>query len=326
MLLFPDGDGSGGVGGAGDGGNPPVGVQKYQVKVDGERKEYTLEELQQQTALAGGAQKRLAEAAEERKKAGAALRLQELMTRMNSDTSVPLTTSELEEVALGQGLRGTQVSEFVQLCQQAYDEAARAQAGGASGPVGGQADGGDGNIDTSGGPKGKQFIGWDDMDPAFKREFQGLRDRENKRDVDTYRDSMMKSLENILDKDEVFGTLIKDNPKMRGPLFEFVKKEITAAIATGGLDGAQLRSSVVQSVRERLQELGIGQPAKDPDRGYGGSSLGPAEGSNLALTALGGGGEPPPRVAATNPKAESVFHARLLGGFRKHLKLLGHKG
>ena len=283
--------------------------QKIQVKVDGVVKEFTLEELKQQATLAAGSQKRMEEAAQIRKESTAAIRLRDLLIRMNSDASTPLTSSELEEVAMGQGLRGGQVQQFVQSCQQLYDEASRSSSSAKGG-----------FIDTSGGEKGSNLVTWDRLDPTLQREIQDLRSRDNERVVTDYRTQLMGDLENRLDKDELFSKMIKDNPKMRVPIFEFIRKEITAAVATGGLDGDQLRNSVLQTVKTRLQELGIGQPAKGSNNLF--TALGPAENPSMALTALGGSGEPPKRVDATDPKAEGVFAARLMAGFRNHLKRL----
>jgi len=269
--------------------------QTYEITVDGEKRQVTVEEMRNLAQKAAGADKRFEDAAKVRKEAEDGLRLKELYTRLSDGNHEP-TESEVNELA---GMLGVDPAEFAQYLAGDADE---------------DADKG------KGGEKG----GFDDaaFDAALQARFgippaevkQRL-DFSHERHIADARKEIRRISDEAVDKDTIFGKIkIGEKADDRiSVIKDMVAEDVLGRIQNGEPFGAELVAASVQKIRAYLAKFG--SPGK-PDQYPVVLGLGPSGG----LPAEVNSEEPIQRVSAADAKGEDNFVARYMQRGLKKLR------
>lgn len=289
-----DDDPSKGGGGSDDPKNQePPKDQTYEITVDGEKRQLTIEELKEHAQKAAGADKKFEEAAKLRKEASDGIRLKELVGRLSDGKHEP-TESEVKELA---GMIGADPSELTEY-------------------LAGESEGRD-----NGGGTG---ISEEEFDKVFTSKFgfspAEAKQREEYRhskDVEAAKKEIRKISDEAVDKDEIFGKIKigekGDKAEDRiAVIKDMVAEDVLRRVQNGESFGAELVAASVQKIRAYLTRFGIpGKPEQYPVA----LGLGPSGG----LPAEVNSEEPIQRVSSADENGEPNFIARYM---QKGLKSL----
>lgn len=280
QMLFeddPDGDANdsaadgggesdaGAKGGGGDDGGkqePPDG-QTFEIKVDGETRTVSIDELTTLAQKAAGADAKFEEASKLRKSAEDALRFQELTNRAG-DPNHQLSDAEVTELAGKLGLDPKELADYM------ADEKEPPQGDGDDGGKQG------GGLDMAG------------FEAAFEKQYGvPLKDvvdtaaYSKQRHITDARKEIRNETDNMVDKDEIIGKMIvgKEKDSRLEVIKEMVAEDVLERIKDGDTYGPELLAASIQKVRTHLKKLGIpGKPDEYPlTMGLGPSGGLPAE-------------------------------------------------
>lgn len=302
MRFFADGDEETG-GGKGDGGEDDKGGkggddkgkggkddkggekedETYSLKIDGESKEYTLDELKDAAQKVIGIESKAEKTAKDRKEAEPGLKILRLAQELRESKSPDETTQKEFLSALGVDSK---------IIEQVISQAT-----------------GTGKKDDSGSKIKKDDAKPVTMDQLGPRE-KAIMEAAERDDMRRIREEIDKSCEDGVDNDKILGKMldevVEDTRKksMRNFICRLVKKDVKSRILAREQYGPEMISSALQTARAEIKELGIpakvaGQPPLE-DLGYAGI-LGP----EIHAT------EPIKRVSVADPTYHETAAKRL---------------
>jgi len=269
--------------------------QLYEVTIDGEKRNLTLDELKTFASKAAGADKKFNEASELRKSGEKGVRI---MSLIESLTENP-TESDAKDLA---NILGIDANEFYQYLTE--DE------------------GGNESKDSEGDTKkaaksktakesvveGLKELG---LDPA---EVKAILDYSHKRHIEDARKEIREISDEAVDKDEVFGKIKIDekNKERMSVIKDLVAEDVLRRIQDGVPFGADLVSASIQKIRSYITKFGIpSKPEQYP------VSLGLIPGGGLPAEVQAE--EPIKRTSADKDVGEENLVARFM---QRGLKLL----
>lgn len=213
--------------------------QTYELKVGGETRHVTLEEMRVLAQKSGGADKKFEDASALRKQADDGIRMQELVQRL-SDKENPPTEADVKELATMMGVDPSEFNEYLnpEDTPQGGDKTA--------------------NVDP------KVLADALGMEPAEAKMIlelskQGL--------VASEREKITKNSHLMVDKDEFFGKIKigKGGDGIIEAVKEMVAEDVFERIEHGGVYGAELVAASIQKIRAHLIKMGIpGKPDEHP--------------------------------------------------------------
>jgi len=235
----------GNKGGAGGGGNEPAPKpepkdQTHTLKIDGEERQVTTQELVALAQKAGGAAKKFEDASSLKKQAEDGLRIQALMGRL-SDGSNP-SDGDIKELAT---LIGVDASEFATYLND-------------NTPA-------EGNKTTEIDPEALAKVLGMKVEDLGKT--GGNLDRSFHSQVGEARQKIRDNSDNIVDKDEIFGKIKigRGGDKVIATVKEMVAEDVFRKIQDGEAFGTDLVAASIQKVRAYLMQMGIpGKPDEHP--------------------------------------------------------------
>lgn len=300
----PDADGGGddggkaGGGGAADdgGGKKESAADTHEIKVNGETRTVTTAELVELAQKAEGAEAKFKEASEIRKKAGDALRQQELITRLGDSDHEP-TEAEIRELA---GMIGVDPKEFAEYMKGDSEPEAKPDK-----------KGGEGEIKLSK-EQVAEVLG---IDPA---EAKSILEYSRQRHIEDAKKEIRKTSDNAVEKDDVFGKMIvgEDKDDRLLAIKDLVAEDVLRRIQDGEPFGAELVAASVQKIRAYLKRVGIpGKPDQYP------VTLGLGPGSGLPADVQSE--TPIKRVSAAEDGDDSNFVSRWLQSGLKKIRSKG---
>jgi hypothetical protein len=255
-------------------------AQTYTIKVSGETRAVTLDEMQKMAEKAGGADKTFQEAAQARQLADLVARCRsgqatgEEWAYMTQALGLDAPPSSSQDQPQGQGKQGRQRQQ-----------------------------------DNGGGTEGfyeQGPITMDRLDPSIQQKLQRLEELEQQA-VEQRRGQIQQNIAGTLDKDPAIGKMVSRSPELRSALADMTFKEMQRRALLGQAYGPEMLSAAVQSVRavaETFGKLGGGS------RGEPGlPGLGPATSVPPAFQAV----EPPKeRVPMGQPGREAYLLQKAL--------------
>lgn len=237
----------------------PEGPQTYEIKVNGEARQVTLEEMTKLAEKAGGADAKFQEASKLHKEAQRGIRIDGLLGRMR-DAEYEPDDADITELAT---MIGVSPEEFMAQLK---------------------ADGGD---KGGAGDKNAQAPSVDfekELQERFGRspaEVKSILEMAYNREIEGARSQIRSETDKDVDKDEFFGKMKigKDGESRAAAIREMVAEDVFRRIASGEPYGPELRAASIQKVRAHLKSFGIpGNPDQDPITMGLGPSVGlPAE-------------------------------------------------
>jgi hypothetical protein len=278
----PDDNKSGGGGGGGDSSkkddNKP---ETYAVKIDGEDRDLSLNELKELASKSGGADKKFQAAAEASKVAERGIRIEALVKSI-SGTDSP-DDADIRELA---GLLEIDPKDFM---DQLRAEETPASKGANK----------DANLDFN-----AEFQKQMGATPA---EVRAVLEHSQSRHVQAARKEIREISDNAVDKDEIFGKMIvgKDKDDILLTVKDMVAEDVLKKIQEGVPFGADVVTASVQRVRSTLTKLGIPNKLNQQPIVLG---LGPGEGLPSEIQA----DEPIKRVSSTEDGDEKNLIARYM--------------
>ncbi len=299
-VFFADGDAGDGSGGDGSGGsssgdsktgdsgdadkgkgdasNKP---ETYQVKIDGEDRSLSLDEIKELASKSGGADKRFNEAAEASKAAERGIRV-ETLVKVISGTEKP-SDADIRELA---GLLEINPQDFMNQLHQDADPA----------PKGTKKD-----TDMDFNAKFQEAMG------ATPAEVRAILEFSQTRHVGSARQEIREISDKAVDKDEIFGKMVigKDKDDIKLTIKDMVAEDVLKKIQDGVPFGAKVVTEAVQRVRATLIKLGIPNNLTQHPIVLG---LGPSDGLSPEIQA----DEPIKRIPSTDDGDEANLIARTL--------------
>jgi hypothetical protein len=273
------------AGGGSGGDSKPAGdtkpkVETHAVKIDGEDKILTTEELITLASKAGGADKKFQDAATATKAAERGLRIEELTKKLTDDDNP--TEADIREYS---GLIGIEPTEFMQFLSKEDP------------PQKGETE------KTSDADFDAEFQKRLGHSPA---EVKAILEFSTTRHVTDARKEIRGISDKAVDKDEIIGKMIvgKDKDDVTLAVKDMVAEDVLKKIQDGVPFGAEMVTASVQRVRSQLTKLGI--PKKLNQHPFMG--LGPSEGFSSAIQA----DEPIKRVPANEDTGEQNLVDRYL--------------
>jgi len=271
--------------------------QTFEIVVDGERRQVTVDEIKNLAQKAAGADKKFKEASDLRKSATDGIRVKELLDRLSDGGHEPSET-EISELA---AMLKVDPAEFAAYLAE---------------------DSGGGDKDKD---KNKGGMSDEAFDTAYQKRF-GITSAEAKqreeyrysRDIEIAKKEIRKLSDEQVDKDEIFGKIkIGEKADDRiSVIKDMVAEDVLGRIQNGEPFGAELVAASIQKMRAYLKRFGIpGRPDQYPVT----LGLGPSQG----LPAEVNSDEPIKPKSIAEPGGEDNFVARYL---QKGLKLVREKG
>lgn len=270
--------------------------ETYTIKVGGENRNLTLEELKQLASKSAGADSKFQDASELRKQAEDGLRMKDLIGRLSDSEHEP-TELEVKELA---GMIGVDPNEFAQYLKEGDTDGKTKKTD---------------TTDTTGKIDKQSLVEALGFDPA---EAKAILDYSKQRHIDSARQQIKETSDNAVDKDEIFGKMvIGENGKDRlAVIKDLVAEDVLRRIQDGVPFGAELVAASVQKIRAHLTKFGI--PNK-PDIFPLTLGLGPGGGLPSEIQSE----KPIERISAGEEGAEDNFVSRAM---QKGLQLLRNKG
>ena len=251
----------------------------YTVKVDGHDHQVTLEELQRSYSLGTAANQRMQQAAEDRKKLDADVKVAEITRRVFEQGDM----TALQELG-----RMFNVS----------DDALAPLMAGSTPPV-----------PSSGGAEEYEPISMEDLDPTLQKFIKDQMAKEQASGQEKTRETIFKEALEGLDKDEILGKIT--DVGQRQWLQTQVKREVQRRI---GLE-RQAWPDVLQDVLRELRATpGLVGNRTTPGNDNPFLGVGPAAAMGSSPTPTG---EPPKPVSSTDADYKQNFSARLLQGLAR---------
>lgn len=216
-------------------------IESYTVKVDGEDRSFTLEELKEHTSKVAGADRKFQEAAEASKTAERGIRVEALVKTISGADSP--SDADVRELA---GLLEIDPKDFM---QQLHNEEEPA-------------------------PKDTNKADNYDFNAEFKKEMgatpaevRAILEFSQTRHVGDARKEIREISDKAVDKDEIFGKIIvgEDKDNILLTVKDMVAEDVLKKIQDGVPFGAEVVTASVQRVRSTLTKLGIpGKPTQHP--------------------------------------------------------------
>jgi len=253
-------------------------VETYTVNVDGEDRQFTLEELKTHTSKVAAADKRFRESAEASKAAEKDARAGVLVKTI-SESENP-SEADVRELA---GIWGIDPKEFMQHLQEEPSQK---------------------DTKTTTPDFNKQFQEVMGTTPA---EVKAILDFSQQRHVNDARKEIREISDKAVDKDEIIGKMIvgEDKDEVLATVKDMVAEDVLQKIQNGKPFGAELVAATVQMVRSKLTKLGIPKKLNQQPIVLG---LAPSEGLSSLIQA----DEPIKRVSSTEDDQEKNLIARYL--------------
>jgi hypothetical protein len=205
-------------------------VETHTVNVDGEDRQFTLEELKTHTSKVAAADKRFRDSAEATKQAERGLRIEALVKSVTTGDDV--SEADVRELA---GLLEVDPAEFLRDLQEES-------------------------------PKPDPKAGVGDFSAQFQKEFgatpaevRAILEHSQSRHVDDARKEIREITDKAVDKDEIIGKMIvgEDSKEVLSEVKNMVAEDVLDKIKDGKPFGAELVTATVQRVRSQLTKLGI---------------------------------------------------------------------
>ena len=256
-------------------------VESYTVKVDGEDRSFTLEELKEHTSKVAGADKRFSAAAEASKAGERGIRVGALV-KLVSESDNP-SDADIRELA---GLLEIDPKDFMANLHKETETASKDTKK-------------DDNADFN--TKFQEAMG------GTPAEVRAILEHSQNRHVQTAREEIREISDKAVDKDEIFGKMIvgKDKNAVLLTVKDMVAEDVLKKITSGEPFGAEMVTGAVQRVRATLTKLGIPNNLTQQPIVLG---LGPSEGLSPEIQA----DEPIKRVSSFEDGDESNLIARTL--------------
>jgi len=250
----------------------------HTIKVDGEDRQVSLEELKTLASKAGGADARFQEAADIKKAAENGTRIGALIESLSGDGDPK--ESDVRELS---SLIGVNPDEFLQFLNEDEKKPAKAA---------------DGKISTE---ALTEALG---VSPA---EVKAILEHSNKRHVADAQKELREISDIAVDKDEIIGKMIvgENKDEVLTAVKDMVAEDVLRKIQDGMPYGAEMVAASVQRVRSQLTKLGIpNKPGQQPIV----LGLGPGQGIPLDVQA----DEPIKRISSTQDGGEENIVKRYL--------------
>lgn len=214
--------------------------ETYEVKIGGETKELTLDELKTHATKAAGANKLMAEAAELRKGAKSGLEIKEAFEKVLKSDDVDV--SDIRNLAAVMGIDPEEMigmfNEELEKLGVKTDEKGRKSAG------------------------VKEKVGRDQLDD----ETRDIIDQAKADQIVKAEAKILEMCKKGVDKDEFFGTIMKDTPEEQRSdkmdvivrmVHRDVRGKILASPYTGEKFGTEMIQNSIQTIRSELKKYGI---------------------------------------------------------------------
>ena len=255
-------------------------VETYAVKIDGEDRNLSIDELKNLASKSGGADKRFTEAAAATKAAERGTRIETLVKSI-SNNDAP-AEADVRELA---GLLEIEPAEFMQYLKEG-DPPQKA------------------DKKTTGTDFNAEFQKQMGATPA---EVRAVLEHSQQRHVNDARQEIREISDKAVDKDEIIGKMIvgDDKDEVVAAVKDMVAEDVLRKIQDGKPFGAELVTASVQMVRSKLTKLGIPKKLNQQPIVLG---LAPSEGLSAAIQA----DEPIERVSSTEDDQEKNLVARYL--------------
>jgi hypothetical protein len=217
-----------------------TGDKTYSIKVNGEERNMTLEELMAKASEAAGAQKKFEEASNLRTKAQKGMQILELLEQTKGQKT-PDTAKATELMKL-LGVADTEIADILSGLNSEGN-----------------------NMEEGKNPKGKgeggtpKKVTLDDMDPRVRTIVEAA----EQNDLRQIRENIEKEAKKTLDNDKVLGKMIDELPddaskdKIREVLYGMIIDDVRSEILGRKPYGTEMLQSSLQKVRTRVQNLGI---------------------------------------------------------------------
>lgn len=261
--------------------------ETFELTVDGEKRNVTLDEMRNLAQKASGADKKFQDASDLRKSAEDGIRLKSLVDRLSDDAHEPSET-EIKELA---GMIGVDPTEFAQYLKDEGGEPKPEPKPGTT-PA---------TADSDAIVAALQGAGFDLAQMKATNEYS------HGRHVDAAKDQIRKISDETVDKDEIFGKMnIGESGKDRNEVIkDMVAEDVLRRIQDGTPFGAELVAASVQKIRAYLTKFGIpGKPEQFP------LTLGLGPGGGLPLEVQSD--KPIPRVNAADDASGDNFVQRAM--------------
>ena len=218
-----------GGGGGGDPDPKPKEDAKYTVKVDGQDRTFTLDELKEAAGKSAGADVRFEQAAEMRKTAAKGTRLLELADELRDDTNPP--TEKTNEFLNLLGLDPSKVASTT--------------------PKG----------NSSSSLEAGKKVGFEGVDSRIQAAVKAIEEK----DLNDIRESVEDETRKGVDKDDILGKMVGRVPEdkrneVKNALYDMAIQDVRDRIFSGQMYGPEMLQSSLQRVRALVEKLGI--PAK----------------------------------------------------------------
>ena len=254
-------------------------VKTHTVNVDGEDRQFTLEELKTHTSKVAAADKRFRDSAEATKAAERGIRIEELTKKIASNDNP--SEADIREYA---GLVGIDPGDLMKYLNEEEPP---------------QKD-----TKTAVSDFSTEFQKQFDATPA---EVKAVLEYSQQRHVNDARKEIREISDKAVDKDEIIGKMIvgEDKEEVLAEVKNMVAEDVLRKIQDGKTFGAELVSSSVQMVRSKLTKLGIPKKLNQQPIVLG---LTPSAGLSTEIQA----DEPIKRIPSTEDDQEKNLIARYL--------------
>ena len=256
----------------------PKKEETYAVKIDGEDRNLSIEELKTLATKSAGADKRFNEASEATKAAERGLRIETLTKTLAENP----TEADIKEYA---GLVGVDPTEFMHYLKEGDPSQKPASKA----------------TDVDFNDEFKKQMG------ASPAEVRAILEHSSSRHVNDARKEIRDISDLAVDKDEIIGKMIvgEDNKEVLTEVKNMVAEDVLRKIQDGKTFGAELVTASVQRVRSQMTKLGIPKKLNQQPIVMG---LGPSEGFSSAIQA----DEPIKRVPSNEDAGEKNLVDRYL--------------
>jgi transcriptional regulator with XRE-family HTH domain len=255
--------------------------ETHTVNVDGEDRQFTLEELKTHTSKVAAADKRFRESAETAKTGQRGIRIETLVKSISGEGTP--SEADVRELA---GLLGVEPTEFMQYL----------------------------NDETPPQKDSKDKTTVSDFNEEFKKqmgaspaEVRAILEHSQNRHIEDARKEIREISDKAVDKDAIIGKMIvgEDKDETSLAVKDMVAEDVLRKIQDGKPFGAELVAASVQRVRAQLTKLGIPKKLNQQPIVLG---LTPSEGLPSAIQA----DEPIKRIPSTEDGAEKNLIARYM--------------
>jgi len=252
--------------------------ETYAVKIDGEERNLTIEEMKTLASKSAGADKRFNEAAAATKAAERGTRIETLVKSISTNDNP--SEADVRELA---GLLEIDPTEFMQYLNEEP-------------------------------PQKSDKKGSNDFSEQFKKEFgaspaevKAILEYSQQRHVNDARKEIREISDKAVDKDEIIGKMIvgEDSKEVLSEVKNMVAEDVLQKIQSGTPFGAEMVTASVQRVRSSLIKLGIPKKSNQQPIVLG---LGPGAGLSSEIQA----DEPIKRISSVEDDQEKNLVARYL--------------